>query len=278
MEKRIKRDVNTYLQELRSLEEIQRSRLLELKHADDKILVRRASSCGNWHYCVRGRGEKRYCYLGNDDKKEVQNIKEYRYLSKAHKRVAHNISITEDYLRRLKNCDYDSVNAMLPDTYRNGIISNSVSSDDRRQKWKNDAEAIKEKIGPFRVAELKIKTNDGNLVRSKSEAMIYNYLMSMGVSFVYELPLRMGNRTVFPDFTLLSEVDLKTEIIIEHQGMMGDSFYREKFSEKLYEYLRNGYVQGVNIFYTFDDLNGGFDILPIKHIVNNHIKSNDYNE
>ena len=89
--------------------------------------------------------------------------------------------------------------------------------------------------------------------------MIYNELLSKGVTFIYEMPFNLGGRTVYPDFVLLSEIDYRTEIIIEHQGLMSNEVYRKRFNDKLYNYLCNGYVQGINIFYTFDTINGGFD-------------------
>ena len=116
-------------------------------------------------------------------------------------------------------------------------------------------------------------TEDGNKVRSKSEGMIYNYLLSRGVAFVYELPMRLRGRTIVPDFTILSEIDCKTEIIIEHQGMMDVDTYRGRFADKVHRYIREGFTPGVDLFFTFDNADGGLDMRPIEDIVRNHIKA-----
>ena len=55
--------------------------------------------------------------------------------------------------------------------------------------------------------------------------------------------------------------------------MMHDDYYRKRFSEKVYRYIQDGYVPGVNLFLTFDSRGGGFDKTPIEDIVRNKIKN-----
>jgi hypothetical protein len=110
------------------------------------------------------------------------------------------------------------------------------------------------------------------MVRSKSEASIYNLLLRMGITFVYELPTKTRTKTRFPDFSILSEVDYKTVILIEHQGMMGETEYKERFNDRVYDYLRAGYISCINIFYTFDSIDGSVNTNPILDIINLKIR------
>ena len=110
------------------------------------------------------------------------------------------------------------------------------------------------------------------MVRSKSEALIYNFLLEAGYTFVYELPLKGTHRTFFPDFTILSEIDYKTEIRIEHQGMYGKDDYRDRSEAREYDYWSNGFLPGRDVYFTFDDNKGGCDIGPIAEILKSRVR------
>ena len=251
---------------------VQSLRLKELGKDADVLLKRHRAESDSFYYYAVKRGDVCTSYLGSENSAKLNAVREYRYYNHSIKRISDNISAIESALKRIKATDYESINKSLPAMYKNPQLSVG-DSNSSASKWKEKAEALKSRYEIYRPEELTIKTDDGNYVRSKSEGMIYNYLLTMGVPFVYELPLRLGRSTVFPDFTLLSEIDSSTEIIIEHQGMMGNDYYRNRFSDKVYRYLQDGYVPGINILFTFDGLDGSLDITPIEDLVMNHIKS-----
>ena len=89
----------------------------------------------------------------------------------------------------------------------------------------------------------------------------------MGITFVYELPTKVGSKIRYPDFTILSEVDYKTTILIEHQGMLDQEIYRNHFKNRICDYWYAGYIQGVNIFFTFSRIDGSLDMEPILDII-----------
>ena len=260
-----------YLEELKTTRDAQIPKLNELEKYRGLYLRGKRVSSGKWYYSAYESSSLKHRYLGGDDNEEVKKIKELRYLDFYINRVDKNIDLVQNTLKRIQNTDYDSINELLPVNYKNPKLNTTVSSN-KAALWKERAEGIKEKHGLFRAHELKVTVNDGNKVRSKSEGMIYNYLLSVNATFVYELPLLIEGKTIFPDFTVLSEKGDYKEIIIEHQGLMGDDYYRKRFSDKVYLYLRNGYVPGINILYTFDTSDGGLDITPVVDLVRNHIK------
>ena len=262
----------TYIEDMKISRDAQAERLRKLEEYRGLFLRGKKRSSGKWYYCVHKSLSGIHKYLGDDDNDEVQKIKELRYLDIYIDRVDNNINLLQNTLKRMQCTDYDSINDLLPNTYKNPRLG-SVSSENRAAIWKERAESIKQRHGIYRPQDLKVRVDDGNMVRSKSEGMIYNYLLSVGASFVYELPMVISGKTVVPDFTVLSEKANGTEIIIEHQGMMLDDSYRKRFSDKLYLYLSSGFVPGINIFLTFDDAEGEFDITPIKDAVRNHIKN-----
>ena len=272
MEKRFIHEIENQIRDSRIQAAAQLDRLKEISDCEKFQLKRKQSTCGNWLYCAINKENKQQSYLGKDEVAMVAAIKEYRYLNQSTRIINRNIEILSKALESLKEDDYDSINSLLPETYRNPVIKGMCSGCDKTAGWKEKAEALKARYEIYRPEELTITTDDGNLVRSKSEGLIYNYLLSAGVTFIYELPMKLRTGTMWPDFTLLSEQDYKTEIIIEHQGMMGYDFYRKSFADKVFKYIQEGYVQGQNIFYTFDSADGGLDITPVKDILRSKIK------
>ena len=268
----VKDVLNKSLNDLRDMQSLQEKRLGILTDRADLILREKARSSGRKYYCARRTGERRAEYLGSSESDAVNEVREARYLKTSLMRIDSNIKEIERLMSNLKGVSYEEINLALPAAYRNPKLSYSASNSGKAAAWKNNKLNEKLRYGVHKPDELKIRTDDGEYVRSKSEGMIYNHLLNKGVTFVYEMPTIIDGSMYLPDFTLLSEIDYKTEILIEHQGMMTNEEYRERFFEKMYRYMRGGYVQGLNVFYTFDTLEGGLDKSPIDDIIATRIR------
>jgi len=261
---------NRILMALNRYEQTQQARLKEIKEygAFSLKFDKHPNGKGYYYIAPRGKGKRRpYKYLGTEANNTVRIIKEVRYLQRSLKVIARDKKLLEKVMREVEGVDYDSINQMLPATYRGAVLKGQLSKDQRAARWKKQAEANKQKWPPSHPEELIIPTDDGTMVRSKSEALIYNLLLRMGITFVYEMPVRTKTRIRHPDFALLSEVDYKTVILIEHQGKMNDQLYSEKFNDRVYDYLQSGYVSGINIYYTFDGADGSINMDPILDII-----------
>ena len=98
-----------------------------------------------------------------------------------------------------------------------------------------------------------LKTLRGEYVRSKSELIIANTLYHCDIPYVYEPRLNLaGYGIAYPDFLFVSPLTGR-RVYWEHLGMLDDAEYRARNSEKIYAYLNNGYVQGVNLILTYED-------------------------
>ena len=75
------------------------------------------------------------------------------------------------------------------------------------------------------------RTSNGIAVRSKSELLIAEALLSAGVSFEYEKPLSLGGITRYPDFTIEDDVSGRT-LYWEHLGMLDRPDYRTSWERK----------------------------------------------
>ncbi len=75
------------------------------------------------------------------------------------------------------------------------------------------------------------RTQDGTLVRSKSEVIIYDQLLNSGATPQYESPLTLGGQTRYPDFTIQNDAKGVT-YYWEHCGLLTDPAYRQRWEAK----------------------------------------------
>ena len=103
----------------------------------------------------------------------------------------------------------------------------------------------------FREGAAEFYTRNGLRVRSKSEVIIADMLDESEIPFLYEKPLKLKQRTVHPDFTLL-DMSKRKEIYWEHFGMMDDKEYRDDAFMKIREYEESGLYQYDSVIWTFE--------------------------
>lgn len=255
----------------------QSKRAAELSGYEDFLLHLVGSSGVHSYYSVKRKGDKGFKYLGGESHPEVKKIKEAHYLKVSLPRLKKNNQLIRDFLGGYRSIGFNAINQLLPALYENSQPLEIVSDNEKAARWKKQSEAYKDTFEVLYPDELKIETCDGTMVRSKSEALIYNLLRSLGITFVYELPLKLGNTTLRPDFTILSEIDYETVIILEHFGMMSVESYRNKNFKKMMTYLNNKYTPGVEVFFTFETGDGGLRMSPVYDIIDLKIRPNRRN-
>lgn len=272
MENKLLIDINHYLGQLKKIHDSQQLRLSELTDYSQMLLKPVLKRNGNVYYGAYKSGEKKIRYVGNNSNPEVALIRESRYLSQSIKTIEFDIALIDGFLAKYESISFGSVNMKLPKTYRSESFRTEIRNNVAKE-WKQQAEAYKATFKPFKPEELIHRTIDGNMVRSKSEALIYNCLLESGYTFVYELPVEGLSRFFYPDFTILSEIDYKTEIRIEHQGMYSKNDYRDRSEAREYDYWSNGFLPARDVYFTFDDYRGGFDIGPILEILKSRVRA-----
>ncbi|MBP5492003.1 MAG: hypothetical protein J6Y08_04090 [Clostridiales bacterium] len=105
---------------------------------------------------------------------------------------------------------------------------------------------------PYLPEERKFATKRGELVRSKSEAMIADAYYDLGIPYKYDYPVDVGNgRVKYVDFALL-DVARRTIIYHEHLGMLDHPEYLAKNMQKLQDYQKVGIFVGKNLLLTHE--------------------------
>lgn len=80
-------------------------------------------------------------------------------------------------------------------------------------------------------------TENGDLVRSKSEWIIADKLKAAGINYQYEQPIVLDGVVRLPDFTIRDE-DAGTVWYWEHNGMLADDEYRKRWERKEIAYRK----------------------------------------
>ena len=218
-------------------------------------------------YYLKEKGRTGRTYLGTGKSKAVVRMKHSRYCRKLLQILDHDIKLLESLDREYVLPDHSVINSLLPKVYQSDEVPELMPADNTAAEWKEKMEARKAQYEPFRPEDLTYQAKDGTMMRSLSEVIIANYLLSLGITFVYEMPLVHKGKRIWPDFTILSPIDNKTVIIIEHQGAMGNEKYQQKFIRSLLFYLSTKLVPNKDVFFTFSHLDGNLDLSQIDYIL-----------
>ncbi len=110
-------------------------------------------------------------------------------------------------------------------------------------------------------------TERGEIVRSKSEVLIANYLKRCGIPYRYEYPINIkGLGIVHPDFIILN-VRLRKEIIWEHCGRMDSDSYARDAVHRINCYQLAGYCLGDNLIITMETNDMPINLNVVKQMV-----------
>ena len=103
----------------------------------------------------------------------------------------------------------------------------------------------------------------GNSGRQKGRNICLN---KYGIPFRYECELTLGNRVIYPDFTLRHPKTGKT-LYWEHFGLMGIREYEDNAKGKMMKYLDAGYYPNQKFFATYEDGENELDGKTINNIL-----------
>lgn len=217
-----------------TLYEDAKKRLPELKKIEFKLEKRLLNyPTGKIHVVSKGKNVAYYIRMEAVDKtgkyvhkSEMKTIKLYlqkKYDLAALPLVKAEISSLEYLINKA-----DSITEKIRRLYSNNptevktlIEPIDISDSDYIDEWlaeEYERKEIKEGTPTF-------LTDNGDYVRSKSEANIANILFKHNIPYKYECPLKLSNgRIIYPDFTIL---DIRTRRVKywEHRGMMDNAEY-----------------------------------------------------
>lgn len=209
-------------------------------------------------------------YIGRNRPELVKSLKNRRFAEEMLERIDGNEACLMQALATLRSIAPEDIYKNLPKSYQS-------DEDDRKfcgteadaEAWGNATYVKKQTLS--RYDQPSQRTAKGENVRSKSELIIANMLWSKKIPYHYEEELWLGDISIAPDFTVLRKSDGKL-LFLEHIGMMHDPGYRSRFAQKVYTYLKSGYMPYRDVFFTFDDLNGNIDSRFLDYLIEEHFR------
>lgn len=95
------------------------------------------------------------------------------------------------------------------------------------------------------------KSISGNMLRSKSEAIIDMLLYQNKLPYRYESPLTLGDITLYPDFTI-RHPKTGEYFYYEHFGMMDDPVYIQKYMQKMNLYIQHQIIPSIQLITSYE--------------------------
>lgn len=113
------------------------------------------------------------------------------------------------------------------------------------------------------------KTYSGNLVRSKSEALIDMFLYKNQIPFRYESPLELDGILLYPDFTIRHPQTGQYHYW-EHFGLMDNESYCKSTCSKLQLYISNNIIPTIQLITTYETKEAPLDPETVEKIVRHY--------
>lgn len=244
-------------------------RLELLRNYKGAFLRRSKHGTSGYYFHIKRRGFEKYEYLGKPGHPEVKRVQEVRFLEEVLRRIDMNIELMEALLNDFLPFDPSSVRESLPEAYRCEVPPVSDLYEREGARWKADRLKYQKRFPENYPENKRHTTTDRVMVKTISELTLYEMFKAAGLVQVYELPLAMNDYgpPLYPDFTILSPVDMKTEIIVEFAGRLDSWSYCKDFGERVSRYINNGYIPGVNLFFVFGDKEGNIDSTQIERVI-----------
>lgn len=219
----------------------------------DGLLLRGSKKRNVYYFYIQEPGGSRK-YLGPESHPDDEKIRKLRYCDEMVNSLQRNIEAMNRFLKEYTLVESSEVLKRIPQLYQ---LKTSVEmEEDEIQALYQEMKKYKESIPVQYPEDLKISTLDGTMVRSKSEALLYNCFSTAGFYVLYEFPYEYEpGKYVRTDFTLIHP---KTGRIVlwEHLGMWFhkelSTSYRRNYLTKTDTYMKLGFVQGINLFVSFE--------------------------
>ena len=227
------------------------------KYPEGRLYCKKTGEYYKWFHC---KSQKQMQYIPKSNsvlasELAVRMIKQRRLADVKKEKYAIDL-----YLKH-HNHSPSSVEAFLNNAneeMRRLISSGYQTMEQKYEEWQKE----KYETNPRSPEKCRIRTLRGELVRSKSEAMIADYLYTHGIAYRYECKLTIGSKTIYPDFIIVHPITGEY-LIIEHFGMMDDEEYRRNYIEKMRLYTENGYYPDINLICFYETGNCPLDSFQI---------------
>ncbi|MCR5671145.1 MAG: hypothetical protein K6G10_09080 [Butyrivibrio sp.] len=204
------------------------------------LMYNRNGNSFKWYKLEHKNGKRTRAYIPKRDIEKARQLAQKTYLHRTLLDRQNELTSIEKYLKTRK--DHHATDMLETSSPYSNLLLDSGN-------WENEAY---EKSSSHPEALIH-KAPKGELVRSKSEAMIARELYERGIQYRYEWVRDYKGVEIASDFTILHPITRKL-LVWEHFGMCDDKKYQPSITYKLPIYLDAGYIPGKNLILTFETL------------------------
>lgn len=238
-----------------------------LKKAPEGTLVLSQSKGTVQYYHKTEGSQKKGKYISTKNSKFIISLAQKDYDLRFLKHMKEQKNKLHRAMQLLKEIDFLKVYSGLSETRKKLVNSHVLTDEQYVEQW----EVVQYKGKDIADDIPVITTERGERVRSKTEKILADKFFSLGIPYRYEHPVALkGYGTVYPDFTLLN-VRTRTEIYLEHFGMMDNPEYAKKAIQKVETYAKNGIYIGKNLLVTFETLQNPLDMKMVEGMLKEFI-------
>ena len=197
--------------------------------------------------------------------KELANKHYYNLLKPA---LTNNLKELKRFVSKYQGDKLDNIYDSLPEERKKLVTPLQLSIKEQVRLW-NEETYEPNNMYP---ENLRYETEQGEMVRSKSEVIIANILYKhrKDILYKYEKPLMIvvdgREKVIYPDFTIIN-IHTGKVTYWEHAGLMNDEFYATEFVRKMNNYVTNGLVIGKDVIISYEAQGISLDIRVIKNLV-----------
>lgn len=207
-------------------------------------------------------------YIKRENLSLVKRLAQKHYYTMLEPIIKETLRVLKNFLHQYHPEKKQQVYDDLSDVRKSLVVPMVLSKEENVRKWC----AEKYKGNDFHQENLRYETEQGELVRSKSEVIIANILHQHreDILYKYERPLEVlidGNvKTIYPDFTILN-IHSGCIVYWEHAGRLDDPYYASEFVKKMNTYVSNDLLPGRDVVITVETLGNPLDVSVVKRLV-----------
>ena len=201
-------------------------------------------------------------YLNNSNIGLVRQLARKHYLSLLLKDLEHEKRAVDSYLRHHVELPWKSEQLLSNEDYLKLLYPLTQTKNQEYHDWAKEPYPRNLEYSK----NLKFKIPNGQLVRSKSEALIAMILFKYNIPFRYECALEIDGMIIYPDFTI-RHPETGEFYYLEHLGRFDDPKYRLKNCNRIHTYGLKGIYPSFNLLLTYETDDKPLDIEKVEKMI-----------
>ena len=214
-----------------------------------------------YYQMIQENGKTKKYYIEKRNAELIKKLACKHYYMKVQTKLKKEREALKKFLINYDEKIADDIYDQMPVEKRKLIQPLRMTTGEVLRKWENERYEVNQNY----PENLIYKTDQGEMVRSKSELILANMLYQNRkyLLYKYERPLELmqGDKiqVIYPDFTILN---IQTGKITywEHAGRMDDPKYANQFVYKVNGYMSNGIMPGRDLIFTYETMSNPLNI------------------